>query len=89
MGAKFVESMSKIRLLIGDSKLPRIPTVALFASLYSTPSPSERGSGNFLTQLSEENILDAVSLSFDTLSGPVPEDSRYHKIQHKTILYKV
>ncbi|XP_063726567.1 cytosolic carboxypeptidase 1-like isoform X3 [Symsagittifera roscoffensis] len=82
MGAKFVESMSKIRLLIGDSKLPRIPTVPLFASLYSTPSPSERGSGNFLTQLSEENILDAVSLSFDTLSGPVPEDSRSHLLTH-------
>ncbi|XP_075248917.1 cytosolic carboxypeptidase 1-like isoform X4 [Convolutriloba macropyga] len=85
MGAKFVESLTKIRLLLGDSKCPRIPTIPLFASLYSTPSmPTDRS--NFMMQLSEENLVDAVNnevLSAD--QNGVVNDSNSHLLSHVLI----
>ena len=85
MGAKFVESLTKIRLLLGDSKCPRIPTIPLFASLYSTPSmPTDRS--NFMMQLSEENLVDAVNnevLRAD--QNGVVNDSNSHLLSHVLI----
>ncbi len=71
MGAKFVEALTKIRLILGDSKTPRIPTFTnVFASSNCT---TERFIPNFLTQLSEENLIEPTTGDFlddADLNGP-------------------